>query len=160
MHLSVVYCIQRKIRGKFTKMERIPSIAVTLVAYLAGVATILVLQAIQPETRVVVVPGAANILARPPVTADQETLQPSQPTQPSAPQTVPTVTTTGCTQEDDCNSPTAICAIRYGVCQEMHNPSCSCSQPQVLRCTDVANHLKHTFCPGGCEPTEGGARCL
>ena len=111
------------------EMDRIPSPAVTLAAYLAGVATILVFQAIQPETKVVV-PGAANILARPPVTADQATSQPfdsaqDRPTQPSP-----------------------------------ADPTCSCSQPQVLRCTDAANRSQHTFCPGGCEPTEGGARCL
>ncbi|MEK7562795.1 MAG: hypothetical protein AAB544_00165 [Patescibacteria group bacterium] len=105
-------------------MEHLPQNAVTLAAYLAGIATILVFQAIQPETNVVV-PGAANILARPPVTADQATSQPSQPPPPSTP-----------------------------------DPACSCSQPQVLRCTDAANRSKHTFCPGGCESTEGGARCL
>lgn len=116
MHFAFlhVYCIQRGIRGKFTEMERLPSTAVILAAYLAGVATILVFQAIQTETNVVV-PGAANILARPPVTADQATTP---------------------------------------------DPTCSCSQPQVLRCTDAANRSQHTFCPGGCEPTEGGARCL
>ena len=63
-------------------MEHLPQNAVTLAAYLAGIATILVFQAIQPETNVVV-PGAANILARPPVTADQATSQPSLTPQPS-----------------------------------------------------------------------------
>ncbi|TSC58655.1 MAG: hypothetical protein Greene041662_727, partial [Candidatus Peregrinibacteria bacterium Greene0416_62] len=52
-------------------MDRLPQNAITLAAYLGGVATILVLQAIQPKTQVVVMPGTANILARPPTTVEQ-----------------------------------------------------------------------------------------
>lgn len=149
-------------------MDRLPQNAVTLAAYLGGVATILVLQAIQPETRVVVMPGTANILARPPVTADQQaptlptpqTPQPS-PTQAQPEPTQPEVTTVPtCRKDADCVSSTAICAIRYGICEEMRNPTCSCSQPQVLRCSDAANRSRHTFCPGGCEGTGNGTRCL
>lgn len=151
-------------------MDRLPQNAITLAAYLGGVATILVLQAIQPQTQVVVMPGTANILARPPTTAEQP-VQPSvqqpatsnpQPAVEQQPQPTPAPTTTvpTCRKDDDCGSPTAICAIRYGICEELRDPTCSCSQPQVLLCVDAAKRSKHTFCAGGCEATEGGARCL
>jgi hypothetical protein len=147
-------------------MVRIPQNAITLAAYLGGVATILVLQAIQPETQVVVMPGTANILARPPVTADlqkEPTPQPSQPAQPTKPQPQPkpeVTTVPTCRDDDDCGSSTAVCAVPYGVCEEMRSPTCSCSQPQVLLCNDGANRSKHTFCPGGCEGTGNEARCV
>ena len=147
-------------------MDRLPQNAITLAAYLGGVATILVLQAIQPNTQVVVMPGTANILARPPTTAEQPTPQPSQPVTPQPqpqpqPEPEPEVTTVPtCRKDDDCASPSAICAIRYGICEEMRSPTCSCSQPQVLRCSDAANRSKYTFCPGGCEGSETGTRCL
>ena len=143
-------------------MDRIPQNAVTLAAYLAGVATILVLQTIQPETKVVVMPGTANILARPPVTSEMQQvpsfppIQEVQPTQAEA--EITTVRT--CQQDTDCASPTAICAIRYGVCEELRDPECSCSQSQVLRCTDAAKRSKHTFCTGGCVEMGSSARCL
>ena len=145
-------------------MDRLPQNAITLAAYLGGVATILVLQAIQPETQVVVMPGAANILARPPTTIEEQPTSqptPSQPIVPQpVPQVVPTTTAATCRKDEDCVSPTAICAIKYAICEEMRSPTCSCSQPQVLLCTDAAKRSKHTFCANGCGPTEDGAGCL
>ncbi len=164
-------------------MARLPEGFGHIASYLAGVATILVLQSLQPQTKVVVVPGAANLLGRPSVNLQQRpqaeqpvapapaptpapTPEPTpapipvpaptpvpapQPTEPSAP---------SCSSDQDCVSTTAFCAIRFGVCQELLSPVCSCSDAYMLRCSDAVNRSKQTPCDKGCVTTPSGSKCI
>lgn len=155
-------------------MVKIPDGIGYIAAYLGGVATVVALQAIQPQPKVVVVPGAASILARPPVTADQAASaqplplraelapQEKQPEKPivSDPVPVESAPALPCLEDADCKSPTTVCLKAYGVCAALHEPTCSCGQADVLRCFDASNHTKFTFCEKGCSVVPGGARCL
>ena len=161
-------------------MIRLPEGFGHIASYLAGVATILVLQSLQPQTRVVVVPGTANLLARPsntlqqrpqieeptPAPASAPTAQPSQPfdsaqdrpPQPATSNTQPT--TPSCSTDQDCVSATAFCAIRFGMCQELLSPVCTCSDAYMLRCSDAVNRSKQTPCEKGCVTTPSGSQCI
>ncbi|MBM3227553.1 hypothetical protein FJZ27_01665 [Candidatus Peribacteria bacterium] len=164
-------------------MARIPEGFGYIAAYLGGVATLLVLQALQPQTKVVVVPGAANILARP--TANLQQRQPAQvplphpaadpapaipapePAPASAPVAEPAPTTQpssppapACSRDEDCTSPTSFCAIRFGVCQELAKPTCACQGAKTLVCTDAARRMKSTACAKGCVSLPSGGQCV
>ncbi len=146
---------------RISAMIRLPEGFGHIASYLAGVATILVLQALQPQTRVVVVPGTANLLARPSTSLQQrpQTEQPTapapeptpQPSQPSPP---------SCSSDQDCVSVTAFCAIRFGMCQELLSPVCTCSDAYMLRCSDAVNRSKQTPCEKGCVTTPSGSQCI
>jgi hypothetical protein len=153
-------------------MIRLPEGFGHIASYLAGVATILVLQSLQPQTRVVVVPSAANLLARPsntlqqrpqveeptPAPAPAPTAQPSQTPQPATSNTEPA--SPSCSSDQDCISITAFCAIRFGMCQELLSPVCTCSDAYMLRCSDAVNRSKQTPCEKGCVTTPSGSQCI
>jgi hypothetical protein len=160
-------------------MARIPEGFGYIAAYLGGVATILVLQALQPQTRVVVVPGGANLLGRPSATLQQRSLPADPPSQPVAADPVqqapaapaPAIQPTppvepiaapvpACSSDRDCASPTAFCAIRFGVCEELRSPACACGDAYMLRCVDAANRSKQTPCEKGCMTTPDGSKCV
>ena len=150
-------------------MVRLPDGFGHIASYLAGVAKILVLQALQPQTRVVVVPGAANLLARPSTSLQQrpQAKEPVAPTPEPAASPTPQPetgnqepTSPSCSSDQDCVSTTAFCAIRFGMCQELLSPVCTCSDAYMLRCSDAVNRSRQTPCTKGCVTTPAGSQCV
>lgn len=63
-----------------------------------------------------------------------------------------------CKDDNDCPLPTTYCSDS-GKCTELENPTCDCSQPQVLRCYENSGKARFLFCPDSCVETAEGAIC-
>ena len=63
-----------------------------------------------------------------------------------------------CTSNSDCPLPTTYCGSN-NKCTELKNPTCDCSQPQVLRCFEESGKARFLFCATACVETGDGAIC-
>lgn len=63
-----------------------------------------------------------------------------------------------CETNDDCPIPTSFCNDN-GQCEELVDPTCDCSQTQVLRCYQEDGHARFTFCENGCTQVEEQLIC-
>jgi len=63
-----------------------------------------------------------------------------------------------CKKNSDCPLPTSYCS-KSGKCTKLKNPTCDCSQPQVLRCYEETGKARFLFCPSACVETGDGAIC-
>ena len=63
-----------------------------------------------------------------------------------------------CKFNSDCPLPTTVCG-KAGKCVELTNPTCDCSQPQVLRCYEESGKARFLFCSVACVETADGAIC-
>lgn len=63
-----------------------------------------------------------------------------------------------CKEDNDCPLPTTYCGPS-GKCMELKNPTCDCSQPQVMRCFEESGKARFLYCPVACMETGNGAIC-
>ena len=64
---------------------------------------------------------------------------------------------TTCTENTDCPLATTYC--NRGTCTDLQNPTCICSQPQVLRCYEASGRARHLYCKKGCSSVDNGIVC-
>lgn len=87
---------------------------------------------------------AMTIVTQEPTLSVQQTPEPKDPL-PS------------CNTNSDCPLPTTYCADHK--CIELINPVCTCSQSQILRCTEQSGRARYLYCPNSCATTDTGTVC-